>query len=89
MDVGVDRFPRGHVAIEEDLFDRAGALLHIAVGNERKRPGLFRAVTAGAVLVHERGDVLIESDFGREGRSQGEQEEGCEVLGHEVEFQKN
>ena len=58
MAVGGVGFPRRHVARASHVLNGLGVAYHFGVAGERKRGHFAGAVAAGAVLVHQRRNVL-------------------------------
>ncbi|MBB79846.1 MAG: hypothetical protein CMN02_02395 [Roseibacillus sp.] len=68
--------PGRHVAINNHVVDRQCAFLDIPVADKMKRTVLPGAVATGAILMDQRCDVLIKSDFGRAGQQRTEEQQG-------------
>ena len=67
--------PRRHIAGGGDVYDLAGALIGVCVGEEREWGGAGGVVAWGARAVEDRGYVVGEGWFGREG---GERQVKCQ-----------
>ena len=79
----LDRMPRRHEPVLDDLLDRLASLLHVGVAQQRERRHFPRPVALGTAGEHDRRHVLGEGgDLVRLLRQRHEgQQQKCEVHG--------
>ena len=75
MHLLIDWLPWRHVAINDHVVDCQCAFLDIPVADKMKGTVLPGAVATGAILMDQRRDVLIKSDFGRTGQQRDEEQQ--------------